>query len=126
MTGEIEGRAFGDAAILYLGRFTYVFWSNAVVLLMAEIWLVYPIIYRVSYIPGGAGFQPSTVVNELFRDFLTMEVSEPESNLLAYGLWPPCPVRYRSFCFRIRHQVVNRCVTVEEGLFFVVTFGGVG
>ena len=23
--------------------------------------VVYPIIYRVSYIPGGAGFQPSTV-----------------------------------------------------------------
>ena len=39
-----------------------------VVLLMAEIWrenqlrlVVYPIIYRVSYIPGGVGFQPSTV-----------------------------------------------------------------
>ena len=26
------------------------------------IWLMYPIIYRVSYIPGGAGFQPSTVI----------------------------------------------------------------
>ena len=26
--------------------------------------LVYPIIYRVLYIPGGAGFQPSTVVKE--------------------------------------------------------------
>ena len=24
--------------------------------------VVYPIIYRVSYIPGGAGFQPSTVI----------------------------------------------------------------
>ena len=35
--------------------------------LMAEILhqlrlVVYPIIYRVSYIPGGAGFQPSTVL----------------------------------------------------------------
>ena len=39
---------------------------DAVILLMAEILhqlrlVVYPIIYRVSYIPGGAGFQPSTV-----------------------------------------------------------------
>ena len=25
--------------------------------------VVFPIIYRVSYIPGGAGFQPSTVSN---------------------------------------------------------------
>ena len=25
--------------------------------------VVFPIIYRVSYIPGGAGFQPSTVVH---------------------------------------------------------------
>jgi len=25
--------------------------------------VVYPIVYRVSYIPGGAGFQPSTVVH---------------------------------------------------------------
>ena len=40
-----------------------------VILLMAEIrrenqlrLVVYPIIYRVSYIPGGAGFLPSTVV----------------------------------------------------------------
>ena len=36
-------------------------------LLMAEILhqlrlVVYPIVFRVSYIPGGAGFQPSTVV----------------------------------------------------------------
>ncbi len=42
----------------------WMIWS--VLLLMAEIWhqlrlVVYPIIYRVSYIPGGAGFQPSTV-----------------------------------------------------------------
>ena len=29
--------------------------------------VVYPIIYRVSYIPGGARFQPSTVVNYLGR-----------------------------------------------------------
>ena len=35
------------------------------ILLMAEIRLVvFPIIYRVSYIPGGAGFQPSTVAPE--------------------------------------------------------------
>ena len=27
--------------------------------------LVYPIIYRVSYIPGGARFQPSTVVTNI-------------------------------------------------------------
>ena len=38
-----------------------------VLLLMAEIRgspveVVFPIIYKVSYIPGGAGFQPSTVV----------------------------------------------------------------
>ena len=26
--------------------------------------VVYPIIYRVSYIPGGAGFQPSTVPSQ--------------------------------------------------------------
>ena len=36
------------------------------ILLMAEILHqligIFPIIYRVSYIPGGAGFQPSTVV----------------------------------------------------------------
>ena len=37
------------------------------ILLMAEILhqlrlVVYPIIYRVSYIPGGARFQPSTVL----------------------------------------------------------------
>ena len=53
-------------------RFTYFplwfSWSHnlGVVLLMAEILhqlrlVVFPIIYRVSYIPGGAGFQPSTV-----------------------------------------------------------------
>ena len=29
--------------------------------------VVFPIIYRVSYIPGGAGFQPSTVVSESER-----------------------------------------------------------
>ena len=28
----------------------------------------YPIIYRVSYIPGGAGFQPSTVLNKHFLE----------------------------------------------------------
>ena len=28
--------------------------------------VVFPIIYRVSYIPGGAGFQPSTVGKPLF------------------------------------------------------------
>ena len=38
------------------------------ILLMAEILhqlrlVVFSIIYRVSYIPGGAGFQPSTVLN---------------------------------------------------------------
>ena len=37
------------------------------ILLMAELLhqlrlVLFPIIYRVSYIPGGAGFQPSTVV----------------------------------------------------------------
>ena len=42
------------------------FSSLSVILLMAEILhqlrlVVFPIIYRVSYIPGGAGFQPSTV-----------------------------------------------------------------
>ncbi len=40
---------------------------HSTLLLMAEIRLtlrlvVYPIIYEVLYIPGGAGFQPSTVV----------------------------------------------------------------
>ena len=40
--------------------------QSAQLLLMAEILhqlrlVVYPIIYRVSYIAGGAGFQPSTV-----------------------------------------------------------------
>ncbi len=40
------------------------------ILLMAEILhqlrlVVYPIIYRVSYIPGGARFQPSTVVAKM-------------------------------------------------------------
>ena len=38
---------------------------GCLMLLMAEIlhrlYVVFPIIYRVSYIPGGAGFQPSTV-----------------------------------------------------------------
>ena len=28
--------------------------------------VVYPILFRVSYIPGGAGFQAATVVNQLF------------------------------------------------------------
>ena len=46
--------------------FTTGFWAHLVILLMAEILhqlrlVVYPIIYRVSYIPGGARFQPSTV-----------------------------------------------------------------
>ena len=30
---------------------------------------VYPIIYKVLYIPGGAGFLPSTVVNDHFKVF---------------------------------------------------------
>ncbi len=29
--------------------------------------VVYPIIYRVSYIPGGAGFQPSTVCQVFWK-----------------------------------------------------------
>ncbi len=43
-------------------------WLTMVILLMAEIpnnqlrLVVYPIIYRVSYIQGGAGFQPSTAL----------------------------------------------------------------
>ena len=46
---------------------------QAVTLLMAEILhqlrlVVYPIIYRVSYIPGGAGFQPSTAVHSVWTD----------------------------------------------------------
>ncbi len=46
-------------------------------LLMAKILhqlrlVVYPIIYRVSYIPGGARFQPSTVVQIFFWIFLLM------------------------------------------------------
>ena len=40
---------------------------HAVILLMAEILHqfigIFPIIYRVSYIPGGARFQPSTVAH---------------------------------------------------------------
>ena len=42
-------------------------WDSRFILLMADILhqlrlVVFPIIFRVSYIPGGAGFQPSTVL----------------------------------------------------------------
>ena len=48
------------------------------ILLMAEILhqLIgsFPIIYRVSYIPGGAGFQPSTVVPMTRDDLWTQQI----------------------------------------------------
>ena len=48
--------------------------NRSFILLMAEILhqlrlVVFPIIYRVSYIPGGAGFQPSTVGLSTWRLF---------------------------------------------------------
>ena len=38
--------------------------------------VVYPIIYRVSYIPGGAGFQPSTVCSSSLFTFLETSLDE--------------------------------------------------
>ena len=49
---------------------------TSILLLMAEILhqligtVVFPFIYSVSYIPGGAGFQPSTVCQELTKQWL--------------------------------------------------------
>ena len=48
--------------------------ESEMILLMAEIMhqlrlVVYPIIYRVLYITGGAGFLPSTVYSILYTDF---------------------------------------------------------
>ena len=64
-----------------------------ILLLMAEILhqlrlVVYPIIYRVLYIPGGAGFQPSTVV--LTRIFLLSNRNKTTSDTnheILVGSW---------------------------------------
>ena len=53
------------------------------ILLMAEILhqlrlVVFPIIYRVSYIPGGPGFQPSTVVFPVDQSVLDLSTSYNE------------------------------------------------
>ena len=47
---------------------SFIFYDSQSLLLMEELLhqlrlVVYPIVYRVLYIPGGAGFQPSTVFN---------------------------------------------------------------
>ena len=53
-------------------------------------WVVFPIIYRVSYIPGGAGFQPSTVWNvlELFSGWSPAmnQLCIPPHSLVVYLL----------------------------------------
>ncbi len=55
--------------------------NDASLLLMAEILhqliASFPIIYGVSYIPGGAGFQPSTVAET--KALLTSKTNEPEA-----------------------------------------------
>ena len=49
----------------HIGVWISSFWSYLIILLMVQksgepvdIWVVYPTIYRVLYIPGGAGFLP--------------------------------------------------------------------
>ena len=46
----------------------------------------YPIIYRVSYIPGGAGFPPSTVEILWKHGFAWQPGSRYEGNLVFFGL----------------------------------------
>ena len=46
----------------------------------------YPIIYRVSYIPGGAGFPPSTVEIQWKHGFAWQPGSRYEGNLVFFGL----------------------------------------
>ena len=60
-------------------------WREDMILLMSEIRLTswygkYSVIYRVLYIPGGAGFQPSTVWHDLKK-------TPPRP---ALGTFPPC------------------------------------
>ncbi len=44
-------------------RFNYCWWLKS----CTSLYVVYPIIYRVSYIPGGARFQPSTVAKGFWK-----------------------------------------------------------
>ena len=64
-------------------------------LLMAETsWYdKYPIIYRVSYIPGGAGFLPSTVGNTIINQYMTH-----------YNSWHSICYSWRVLTLELRHD----------------------
>ncbi len=75
--------------------------------------VVYPIIYRVFYIPGGAGFQPSTVGIRHFRfqTVLTIAVENKQSRL---------PFRKQENVCKMK-QYIRRVVSLPQrfGVVFV-------
>ena len=79
--------------------------KKTLILLMAEILhqlrlVVFPIIYRVSYIPGGAGFQPSTVLTwpgPIFSRDLEKTVGRIRLRFKGWSSFTECPVGFWIF-----------------------------
>ena len=73
--------------------------TTSVILLMEEILdqlrlVVYPIIYDVLYIPGGAGCLPSTVGSDLLRPCLVKHSGS--RGRIPHGQFPTCNIPWRS------------------------------